>query len=108
MAKYADGLDAVSFALAHRGRRQAVARLARASASSSELADHLSVSLPTMQRHLEVLTRADLIRSTKRGRVVTHRLRPEPLQRYNAWLGARTTFWADQLDALEDHFKEKP
>jgi DNA-binding transcriptional ArsR family regulator len=108
VAKYADGLDAVSVALAHPGRRQAVVRLSAASASSSELADHLAVSLPTMQRHLGVLHRAGLIRSTKRGRVVTHELHAEPLRRYHAWLGARTAFWTDQLDALDAHLKEQP
>lgn len=107
MAKYLDGLDAVSVALAHHGRRQAVARLSAAPASSSELATHLAVSLPTMQRHLGVLTEAGLIRSTKNGRVVTHELRPEPLWRYQAWLVARTSFWTEQLDALETHFKEQ-
>ena len=108
MAKYSDGLDAVSVALAHRGRRQAVARLTRAPASSSELAEHLAVSLPTMQRHLDVLKKADLVRSTKRGRVVTHELRAEPLRRYHEWLAARTSFWTDQLDALDTHLKEQP
>lgn len=108
MAKYDDGLDAVSVALAHRGRRRVVARLTSAPASSSELADHLAVSLPTMQRHLGVLTRAELIRSTKHGRVVTHELRPEPLRRYHDWLSARTSFWTGQLDALATHLEEKP
>ncbi len=108
MAKYSDGLDAVSVALAHGGRRHAIARLTIASATSSELADHLAVSLPTMQRHLEVLARADLVRSTKRGRVVTHELRPEPLRRYHDWIAARTSFWTDQLDALDTHLKEQP
>lgn len=107
MAKYSDGLDAVSVALAHRGRRQVVVRLSASSASSSELADHLAVSLPTMQRHLGVLKRAELIRSTKHGRVVTHELRPEPLRRYNAWLDTRTSFWTEQLDSLDAHFKEQ-
>lgn len=107
VAKYVDGLDAVSTALAHRGRRQAIARLTSAPASSSELAEHLAVTLPTMQRHLGVLKEADLIRSTKRGRVVTHELTPEPLQRYDAWLAARSTFWTTQLDALDLHLKEQ-
>ncbi len=55
MATYVDGLDAVSRALAHRGRRQTITRLTSAPASSSELAEHLAVSLPTMQQHLGVL-----------------------------------------------------
>jgi DNA-binding transcriptional ArsR family regulator len=107
MAKYADGLDAVSVALAHRGRRQVVAHLTAAPASSSELADRLAVSLPTMQRHLDVLKKARLIHSTKHGRVVTHELRTEPLRRYTTWLSNRTAFWTDQLDALDAHLKEQ-
>jgi DNA-binding transcriptional ArsR family regulator len=96
-----DGLDDVATALAHGGRRHVVARLARSPATSSELATELGVALPTLQRHLGVLDRAGLLDSRKRGRVVTHRLRPEPLRELDTWLRARTTFWDGQLDALD-------
>lgn len=100
-AAYDDGLDAVASALAHRGRRRVVARLATGPATSSDLAVLLEVALPTVQRHLGVLDAAGLLDSTKAGRVVTHRLRPEPLRELDTWLTARTSFWNGQLDALD-------
>ena len=103
-----DGLDAVATALAHAGRRYVVGRLASAPATSSELAADLGVALPTLQRHLGVLDRAGLLDSRKSGRVVTHRLRPEPLRELDAWLTARTSFWAHRLDALDRALEETP
>ncbi len=106
--RYDDGLDAVATALAHRGRRQVVARLAGGPATSSELAADLGVALPTLQRHLGVLDAAGLLDSAKSGRVVTHRLRPDPLRELDGWLAARTSFWTHQLDRLEQALDPGP
>ena len=104
MVKYSDGLDAVAAALAHAGRRQLVSTLNRGPATSTQLATELGIGLPALHKHLIVLTRAELIASRKAGRVVTHRLRREPLRRYDAWLEARAGFWTEQLDALAGAF----
>lgn len=104
MAKYFDGLDEVASALASAGRRQLVATLTVGPATSTELARTLGIGLPGVHKHLAALAAAELITSRKIGRVVTHRLRVEPLQRYDAWLAARTAFWQQQLNALADSF----
>ena len=104
MAKYHDGLDAVASALANRGRRHLIGRLQRGPATSSQLAAELGIGLPALHKHLTVLATAELIDSRKAGRVVTHRLRREPLRRYDDWLAARAGFWTEQLDALADAF----
>ena len=106
MVKYFDGLDAVAAALAHPGRRQAISLLGAGPASSSHLARALGIGLPAMHKHLGLLTGAGLIESTKVGRVVTHRLRPEPLRRYGSWLAERSAFWDTQLDALAGAFAD--
>lgn len=104
MVKYSDGLDFVATALANRGRRQVVSRLQRGAATSSQLAAELGIGLPALHKHLTVLAGAELIDSRKTGRVVTHRLRREPLRRYDDWLAARSGFWTEQLDALAGAF----
>lgn len=104
MVKYSDGLDAVATALAHPGRRQIVSRLGVGTATSSELAADLGIGLPALHKHLAVLTSAALIGSHKTGRVVTHQLRAEPLQRFDSWLATRTFFWTHQLAALDGAF----
>lgn len=100
--KYSDGLDAVATALAHPGRRQIVSRLGRGSATSSELAAEVGIGLSALHGHLSLLSAAEVIDSHKKGRVVTHRLRGESLQRFDSWLATRTSFWTHQLAALED------
>ena len=104
MVKYSDGLDGVATALANRGRRQVVSRLQRGAATSSQLAAELGIGLPALHKHLTVLAGAELNDSRKTGRVVTHRLRREPLRRYDDWLAARSGFWTEQLDALAGAF----
>ena len=106
MVKYLDGLDAVAAALGNPGRRQLVDTLARGAATSSQLAAELGIGLPGVLKQLSVLSAADLITSRKTGRVVTHRLRPEPLLRYTDWLAGRTAFWQHQLDALGAAFAD--
>lgn len=108
MVKYSDGLDGVASALANPGRRRLVATLQVGPATSSHLAGLLGIGLPALQKHLSVLTAADLITSQKSGRVVTHQLRREPLIRYHAWLAQRTAFWNQGLDALADAFAPSP
>ena len=106
MVKYSDGLDDIAQALACRGRRQIVARLNGATATSSELADLLGIGLPAVQKHLSVLHDADLITSIKRGRTVTHSLKPASLASYADWLRTRQSFWNNQLDALTEHLED--
>jgi DNA-binding transcriptional ArsR family regulator len=103
MANYDDGLEGVATALAHRGRRRLVERLAAGPATSSELAEEIGVTLPTLQRHLGVLRDGGLLASRKTGRVVTHRLRPQPLLDLDDWLAVRTSFWEQQLASLGAH-----
>lgn len=107
MTKYDDGLGAVASALAHTGRRQIIDRLSSGTATSSELAGELGITLPSMQQHLTVLRGAEVIASRKAGRVVSHRLRQEPLERFDSWLALRTSFWTHQLDALTDHVERR-
>lgn len=104
MVKYSDGLDAVATALAHPGRRQIVSRLGTGPATSSELAAEVGIGLPALHKHLALLSTAGVIDSHKTGRVVTHRLRGESLQRFDSWLATRTSFWTHQLATLGDSF----
>lgn len=91
----------VASAMAHPGRRQIVDRLRAGPATTTELAALVGVGLPAMAKHIGLLTDATLVASTKRGRTVTHELRTQPLDDYATWLTARSSFWHNQLDALE-------
>jgi DNA-binding transcriptional ArsR family regulator len=95
-------LDQAFHALADPNRRAIVARLSRGTASVSELAAPLSISLPAVAQHLDVLHQSGLVSSIKVGRVRTCRLEPEPMQSVERWIERHRTEWESRLDRLGD------
>jgi|SRR5215211_9418049 len=108
MLKYrADGeIDRVFGALADPSRRLIVERLSRGSASVSELAHPLPMTLPAVVQHLQVLETSGLVRSEKIGRVRTCRIEPAALRSVEQWISARRSNWEDRLDRLGDFLDE--
>jgi DNA-binding transcriptional ArsR family regulator len=102
MVNYQDAtLDRTFAALADPTRRALLARLnSGESASVSELARPLPISLPAVMKHLDVLSDAGLIRRTKTGRIVACELTPEPMENAMNWLNRYLRFWSEQLDRL--------
>jgi DNA-binding transcriptional ArsR family regulator len=93
-------LDLVFQALADPSRRVMVERLCRGPASVSELARPLSMSLPAVVQHLQVLEAAGLVRSEKVGRVRTCQIEPAALRTAEKWIIERRTAWERRLDRL--------
>jgi DNA-binding transcriptional ArsR family regulator len=93
-------LDLVFQALADPTRRVLVERLTRGSASVSELARPLAMSLPAVMQHLGVLEASGLVRSEKAGRVRTCRIAPEALSAAEGWLSGRRALCERRLDRL--------
>src|SRR3954464_1053122 len=78
-----------------------VERLARGPASLSELAAPYDMSLTAVRKHVGVLADAGWVERRKTGRVVTCRLRAEPLDELAGWLTDRRSFWTSALDRLD-------
>jgi len=96
-------LDRSYSALADPSRRAILQRLAeRGSSSVSELAAPLSIGMPTVMKHLDVLSRAGMIARQKSGRIVTVSLVPDAMSEAMAWLERTTSFWSAKLDRLVD------
>ena len=95
-------LDRTFQALANPSRRSIVARLTRGPASVSELAAPLTMTLPTVVQHLDVLQRSGLVRTEKVGRVRTCRLEPAPLSSVERWVAEHRSAWETRLDELGD------
>lgn len=95
-------LDQAFQALADGNRRAIVARLTRGTASVSELAAPLNLSLPTVLQHLDVLQRSGLVHSEKVGRVRTCRLEPGPMRAVEHWIADHRASWERRLDRLGD------
>jgi DNA-binding transcriptional ArsR family regulator len=96
-------LDRCFQALSDTTRREIVDRLAQGPASVSELAKPLSMSLPSVLQHIQVLEEGGLVRSAKVGRVRTCSLNSEGLDLVEQWISGRRSLWNRRLDRL-DHY----
>lgn len=102
MAKcQAPGIDRTFFALADPTRRHVLLRLKdEPGLSVSELARPLSLKLPGMMKHLDVLSDAGLITRTKAGRTVSVHLSVGPMREAMQWLKRYERFWTVSIDRL--------
>ena len=102
MVKYkASHLDRTFSALADPTRRSVLLRLKKEpDLSVSELARPLSLKLPGLMKHLDVLSDAGLITRTKTGRTVSVRLSAAPMLEAMEWLKRYERFWTVSLDRL--------
>ena len=102
MVKYhASAMDRTFSALADPTRRELLLRLKEEPGLSvSELARPLSLKLPGMMKHLDVLSDAGLITRTKTGRTVSVRLSVEPMREAMEWLNRYERLWTVSLDRL--------
>lgn len=102
MVKYqASGIDRTFAALADPTRRAILLRLNdEPGLSVSELARPLSLKLPGLMKHLDVLSEARLITRSKAGRTVSVELSVGPMQEAMAWLQRYERFWTTSLDRL--------
>jgi DNA-binding transcriptional ArsR family regulator len=107
MLKQNPTLDRVFHALADPTRRSIVERLSRGSASVSELAVPLPMSLPGVLQHLQVLEESGLVRSEKIGRVRTCRIEIAAVQPAERWIEQRRAEWVRRLDRLGEYLAEE-
>jgi DNA-binding transcriptional ArsR family regulator len=108
MLKQLGELDLVFQALADPSRRAIVERLSRGSATVSELAEPLPMSLPGVFQHLQVLEASGLVRSEKVGRVRTCHLDLKMLGSAQGWIAERRELWERRLDRLGQYLAEHP
>jgi DNA-binding transcriptional ArsR family regulator len=105
MLNYSNQLDLMFQALADPARRTMVERLCRGPASVSELAGPLTMSLPSVMQHLQVLELSGLVRSKKVGRVRTCTIDRQVLSLAEQWISDRRALWERRLDALGDYLE---
>lgn len=102
MVKYqSSAIDRTFSALADPTRRHILLRLKdEPGLSVSELARPLSLKLPGMMKHLDVLSDAGLITRAKTGRTVSVNLSVAPMQEAMEWLQRYERLWTVSIDRL--------
>jgi DNA-binding transcriptional ArsR family regulator len=66
----------------------------------SALAAPFAMALPSFMKHLSVLEKSGVIRSSKDGRVRTCELSPKTLGRAEAWLAGQRAIWEARTDRM--------
>src|ERR1700727_1383857 len=99
-------LDASFAALAAVTRRGVLARLGRADASITDLAEKFDMTLTGMKKHVGVLEKAGLVTTEKVGRVRTCKLGPRRLEEAAAWIERYRQLWDARFDALDTVVEE--
>jgi DNA-binding transcriptional ArsR family regulator len=94
--------------LAEPRRRQILDLLRGGERPVGELVEKLTLTQPTVSKHLRVLREAGLVEVRHDAQRRWYRLRPEPLVEIDAWLAPYRQLWTASLDALERHLDAMP
>ena len=92
--------------LADPHRRQILDVLRHGERQVNDLVDGLSVSQPTVSKHLKVLREAGLVEVRRDAQRRLYRLRPEPLAEVDDWLAPYRRMWETSLDLLARRLDE--
>jgi DNA-binding transcriptional ArsR family regulator len=89
--------------IAEPNRRAILGLLVSSQRSVGEIERQLRMSQPTVSKHLRVLREAGFVEATVDAQRRLYRLKPEPFQEFDTWLGQFRRFWSAHVDALERH-----
>lgn len=95
-------LDRLFGALADSTRRDILARVMKADASVSELAERYRMSFAAVQKHVAVLERAHLVTKRKDGRAQRVAGNPKAVQRANRLLSQFEQIWQARINGLDE------
>jgi len=91
--------------LAEENRRRILDVLVDDERPVSDLVAMLSLSQPSVSKHLKVLREAGLVECRTEAQRRIYRLRAEPLRAVDEWLAPYRRQWASHRNALERHLE---
>ncbi|MGH3355389.1 MAG: ArsR/SmtB family transcription factor [Nocardioidaceae bacterium] len=89
--------------LAEPTRRRILDVLRTSDATVGELVDALTVSQPTMSKHLKVLRETGFVSCRTSAQQRIYHIEASPLRALDEWLQPYRRLWSRHLDALERH-----
>ncbi len=87
-------------ALADPTRRQILLHLSQGDKTIGELVSEFSMTRAAVKKHLDVLSRGQMVTVHPRGRERLNRLQPNGIKSVVQWLGFFDQFWDEKLNAL--------
>jgi DNA-binding transcriptional ArsR family regulator len=96
-------VESVFEILAEPNRRAILNLLVSSQQSVGEIERQLHMPQPTVSKHLRVLREAGFVEATVDAQRRLYKLKPEPFQEVDAWLGPYRRLWNAHVDALERH-----
>ena len=90
-------------AIAEPNRRRLLELLRSGELAAGDLVKATGLSQPGASKHLRLLREAGLVSVRAEGQKRLYRLEASELATLDAWLQQFREYWADRLDALEDH-----
>ena len=94
-------------AIAEPNRRHLLELLRAGEQPAGDLVEATGLSQPGVSKHLRLLREAGLVSVRPDGQRRLYRLEPQNLAALDAWLQPFRQFWADRLDALEQHLESE-
>lgn len=100
-------MDITTFhALGEPTRMRIVELLAEGSMTVGDIADSLGIRQPQASKHLRVLLEAGLVEVEAEANRRNYKLRMEPFQGMDAWLGKYRRIWNERYDNLDDYLRQ--
>lgn len=94
-------------AIAEPNRRRLLELLRNGERSAGDLVEATGLSQPGVSKHLRLLREAGLVGVRAEGQKRLYRLEPGEWAALDSWLQPFREFWADRLDALNDHLERE-
>ena len=101
-----DTVGRVLTALADSTRRDVLTALGSSPATATDLARGLPITRQAVVKHLTVLERSSLVRSSRSGREVRFEVRPETLTQAADWMTALAAQWDGRLTLLKQRAEQ--
>jgi DNA-binding transcriptional ArsR family regulator len=99
-------MDAATFsALGEPTRLRIVEVLRESPRSVSEIASQLDLRQPQTTKHLQVLSRAGLVRVTPMAQQRIYALQPDAFALLGEWVGSFERHWNQRLNRLDQHLQ---
>lgn len=100
-------LDLIFSALADKTRRAILIMLLEDDMTVTDVAAPFDISLAAISKHLQILTRAGLIKQEAHGRIKWCQIQLDTLRHAQVWLNGLGLFDQTHLDKIEIYLKQQ-